>query len=96
MIQQHPVSVSANEDELVSISCSFIGTPTPATTIQWFKDGQLLVDPPKLVNGPRNSSLRFLMVLRKHAGNYACRVKTIGHPAVESQTATLQVRGNNL
>lgn len=93
VIQQHPVSVSANEDESVSLSCTFTGAPAPATTIHWLKDGQSLNDPPRPVQGPRNSTLKFVMALRRHTGNYACRVKTIGHPAVESQTATLNVRG---
>ena len=93
MIQQHPVGASLNEDETVSMSCTFSGSPAPATVVQWLKGGQPMVDPPKPIHGHRNSTLKFVSASRRHAGNYACRLKTIGHLPVDSQTATLHVRG---
>ena len=94
MVQQHPVSATLNEDETASMSCTFSGSPAPATTVQWLKDGQPLVDPPKPIHGLRNSTLKFVTANKRHGGNYACRLKTIGHHPVDSQTATLHVRGN--
>lgn len=91
-IQQHPVSASVNEDETVSMSCAFSGSPAPATIVQWLKNGQPLTDPPKPVHGLRNSTLNFVAASKRHVGNYACRLRTIGHLPVDSQTATLHVR----
>lgn len=45
MIQQHPMSVSASEEDFVTMSCAFGGVQAPATTIHWLKD-----DKPTLPN----------------------------------------------
>ena len=94
VIYQHPIGASVNEGDDVSMTCSFTGVASPATTINWLKDGQPLPDsfsPP--AQGWRNSSLLFAPTVKAHAGNYVCLVETIGHPSVTSQPAFLYVRG---
>lgn len=95
MIQQHPTSMSANEGETATMSCSFSGAPPPASSVRWTKDGYPLPDSLQaVVQGSRNGTLRFSSVGKLHAGSYACHVHTIGHQPVPSQPANLLVRGN--
>ena len=93
IIQQHPISLSVNEGEEVALSCSFIGTPYPATEIKWLKNGKLISEkttPP--LQGLHNSTLR-LAATTSDAGDYSCSVETFGHQSVKTTKATLVVRG---
>ena len=92
VIQNHPISQTVIEDQPVLLSCSFIGTPAPASKILWLKDGKAFSNP-AAEQGLWNSSLRFIADPR-NAGDYACVVHTIGQHAVTSQTATVHVASN--
>ena len=92
MIEQHPASVSVDEGEEVTMSCSYSGWPSPVTSVSWTKDLRPIAASIVSLQDGRNSTLK-LTANADLAGNYVCVVKTVGHAAVASQTAVLNVRG---
>ena len=81
-ISLHPTGGVHIQGDPVTLSCR---TTTEVSSIEWFKDDQLLG------SGPQFSIESFS---ESQAGNYTCRATTTGVGSVTSASARLQLAGN--
>ena len=81
-ISLHPTGGVHIQGDPVTLSCR---TTTEVSSIEWFKDDQLLG------SGPQFSIESFS---ESQAGNYTCRATTNGVGTVTSASARLQLAGN--
>lgn len=81
------------EGESVALTCSYSGTESPTTHVDWLKDGELLKESMRyrVIDNHGNATLHFKNVDLSDKGQYMCQVNTTGFPVLLSDPAVLTV-----
>lgn len=96
-----PSSVTTGKQALLSCRDN-VGSPPP--TYKWFKDGTLLPEDPKTINGfknatyklnSKNGNLEFMRTTKMDIGSYYCVAENNAGPPQQCKAAKMEVRDLN-
>ncbi|CAH0547715.1 unnamed protein product [Brassicogethes aeneus] len=98
-ITSHPVSVTVDENDRSTLTCSFNSNSEGHTVVKWRKDGKLLKHDFDINSMPNqrvrvykhNGTLVIFSTQIQDRGEYVCEVVTSGFGAVVSKPATISV-----